>query len=472
MQPSPAVPAALPGPPPMPVLGARGNLIAFMRAPLPYMRRLYETYGGVATLARGTADYVFTFTPEYSRHVINDTSTFFNMDGASMPVRVPEGSALARLFTGLIQMNGPRHRQQRRLIVPALHRARVAAYADAIVAQTERHLGTWRPGQVRDVLREMRALTLAIAVDTLLGLDPARGGRDVHRLLERWIALVFSVPALLLPVPLPGLPYHRLLALSTRLEAEIRALIAHKRAAADHDDVLSMLLRAHDETGACLTDDELVGQTNFLFMAGHATTTSALSWTLFLLSQHPDVAAGVADELDRALAGRLPTVDDLPELPLLEAVIKESMRLLPPVLWWSRVSTAPCTLGPYAVAEGAHVVYSAFITHRLPACYPEPERFLPERWRTCEPGPFEYIPFSAGPRMCLGATFAMVEMKLVLATLLSRFRLAPLPGSRVDHGGLMLSTPRPGLPMRVYRQDRSLVRVPVRGSIHRVVDLA
>src|SRR5690606_21448741 len=191
---------------------------------------------------------------------------------------------------------------------------------------------------------------------------------------------------------------------------------------------------------------------------------------LFLLSQHPDVAAGVADELDRALAGRLPTVDDLPELPLLEAVIKESMRLLPPVLWWSRVSTAPCTLGPYAVAEGAHVVYSAFITHRLPACYPEPERFLPERWRTCEPGPFEYIPFSAGPRMCLGATFAMVEMKLVLATLLSRFRLAPLPGSRVDHGGLMLSTPRPGLPMRVYRQDRSLVRVPVRGSIHRVVD--
>jgi cytochrome P450 len=233
-----------------------------------------------------------------------------------------------------------------------------------------------------------------------------------------------------------------------------------------------MLLRAHDEDGTRLTDDELVGQTNFLFMAGHATTTSALTWTLFLISQHPHVAAALEDELAGTLRGRPPTVEDLQTLPLLEATIKESLRLLPPVLWWSRISTAPCTLGPYPLPPGARVVYSAYITHRIASLYPRPERFLPERWLEDDAGPFDYIPFSAGPRMCLGASFSMIEMKLILATLLPRFRLAPLPGSRVDHGGLMLSIPKPGLPMLLHRQDRRFTKTPVRGSIHTVVDLA
>lgn len=461
----------IPGPRPMPVLGVRGNFASFIADAIGYLQRLHDQYGDVVSLARGTSEYIFVFSPHYNKLVLSDTDLFHNLDATSSPVRIREKSPLSRLYTGLTNVNGDRHRRQRRLVGSTLRRGDIEGYSHDIVAITERQLATWRVGDEVDILAEMRTLTLAVAVKALLGLQPDQEGLGMSRLLQQWMDAVFSVPALALPLNLPGLPYHRLQVLSGRLEEAIRDIIARRRAGGtDHNDVLSRLTKANDD-GTVLTDDELVGQTAFLFMAGHATTASALTWTLLLLCAAPSVLQDLLDELDGALHGTAPDLAQLAGLELLDRVIKESMRLLPPVMWWSRVSTAPVALGPYRLLAGTHVIYSSYITHRLPELYPRPRRFLPERWLTNSPGPYEYLPFSAGPRMCLGSGFAMLEMKIVLATLLQRWGLTLRAGRRVDLGGLMVSQPKRGLPVTLGRPTDPIKKIEIYGNIRAIVDL-
>jgi len=455
----------------MPLLGPAGNFVAFLRDPPAYLRRLHATFGDIAALARGDSRLVFVFSPAYNQWLLSDTALFHNLDASSSPVRIPAGSALGRLYAGLTNMNGPRHQAHRRLMAAAFTRQRVDRLARDIVELSQQRVATWRPGDERDLLVEMRELTLAVAVKSLLGLDPEHEGRRTSRLLQTWMDLVFSIPALVVPLDVPGLPYRRLLRVSALLEGEIRAMLAERRATQTRGpDLLSLLLDTRDDDGVGLTDDELIGQTSFLCMAGHATTASALAWTLLLLDQHPAVAAAVLAELDVVLAGQPPGGPHTSQLPLLERVLKESLRLLPPVLWWSRVSTAACEVGPYRLAAGTRVGYSAFITHRRPELYSQPNRFRPQRWLEEPRGAYEYLPFSAGPRSCLGAAFAMLEMKLVLAVILQRVGLRLRPGARVDRGGLMISQPRPGLPMIVGWRDPSPTRAAVQGSIRSLVD--
>ena len=456
----------------MPALGVRGNFACFIANPIGYLQRLHDQYGDIASLARGTSRYVFVFSPGYNKAVLGDTDLFYNLDATSSPVRMREKSSLSRLYAGLTNMNGDRHRRQRRLMSSTLRRANIEGYSHDIVAITECQLANWRVGDEVDLLAEMRALTLAVAVKALLGLQPDQEGLGMSRLLQQWMDTVFSVMALALPLDVPGLPYHRLLVQSRRLEDAIKNIIARRRAgAADNNDVLSCLASANDYDGSVLTDDELVGQTAFLFMAGHATTASALTWTLLLLCATPGVLRDVLDELDGVLHGKAPSSAQLANLDLLERVIKESMRLLPPVMWWSRVSTAPVDIGPYRVPAGAHVIYSSYITHRIPELYPRPHKFLPERWLTNNPGPYEYLPFSAGPRMCLGAGFAMLEMKIVLAILLQRWGLMLRTGSRVDIGGLMVSYPKGGLRVALGRPTVPTKKIEIRGNLRTIVDL-
>ena len=321
-------------------------------------------------------------------------------------------------------MNGEKHRTHRALVAPALHKRYVeASYAD-IVEVTEQKLAGWHVGQRRDLFQEMKELTLAVAVKTFVGLDLGVEGKAMSRLLDQWIRLVFSLGAILAPMELPGLPYRRLLSTSEDLERSIQRLIDLRRAkGAGGHDVLSRLVQIHDDDVGRLNDEELIGQTNFLFMAGHATTACALTWTLFLLAQHPQVLSQVVGELEGKCNGSVPAREQLDALPSLDGVIKESLRLLPPVLWWSRVSTAAFALGPYELPSGTRLVHSVYITHRNAERFPEPDRFVPTRWFETAPGPFEYLPFSAGPRMCLGAPFALMELKLVIAIILQRWLL-------------------------------------------------
>lgn len=247
-------------------------------------------------------------------------------------------------------------------------------------------------------------------------------------------------------------------------------MIAQKRSQPNATDVLATLVQVHDEDGTKLSDEELIGHTFTLFVAGHETTSNALTWTIFLLSQHPHILADLLDELDGTLHGNPPTIEKINQLPLLEGVIKESLRLLPPASIGIRIATAPCNLGGFALPKGSTVFYSQFVTHRMPELYAEPNRFKPERWATLKRSPYEYLPFSAGPHMCIGWAFAMQELKVVLAMVLQRYRFSVLPNAKI--GPNLNMRPIHGMPMRIFPQDRQFQRVPVRGSIHQLIDFS
>jgi len=451
------------------LLGWRGQTLAFLRDPVAFMSALYREYGPVAAWLQGNPGWMFGFGPEYNQQVLSDSARFLAVPIA--PLGTPSNTALARLTYSLLTMSGETHRQQRRLMLPAFHRKRVETYRDEMVAITERMLGSWRAGQRRDIAREMQRLTLCIASRTLFGVDAERDADSVGRLIHRWMALIESGAVFLLPKDWPGTPFRTLLTISAQLEARILAMIEQKRVnPAAHHDVLAMLIQARDDDGAGMTDEELIGQASVIFVAGHETSSNALTWTLFLLSQHPQILADVQDELAGELRGGAPAAEQLGRLPLLEWVIKESMRLLPPATFMMRNTAAPTQFGPYMVPAGANLTVSPYITHRLPELYPNPQRFTPERWATISPGTYEYIPFGAGPHMCIGSTFALMEIKIVLAMLLQRNRLALAPGARVDRRVTITMSPRHGMPMIVAPRDQRITPGQVRGNIREMVD--
>lgn len=460
----------LPGPPKPALLGWRAQSLKFLRDPIAFMRMLYRDYGRLAAWMDGNPWWVFGFGPEYNHRVLSDPVLFYTVPGA--PSTTPVDSSLARLTRTLLNMNGDQHRQQRRLVLPAFHRKRVESYRDRMVALTASALDGWRAGQKLDIARAMQELTLCIAAETLFGLDATAEANATGTLIHGWIALLESPGALLLPRDWPGTPFRRLLVDSARLEGHIKALIERKRAnLAAHDDVLAMLIQARDDDGVALTDAELIGQTAVIFIAGHETSSNALTWTLFLLAQHPRVLRDVCDELEGALHGDAPTVAELGQLPLLERVIKESMRLLPPAPFLVRAATAPLHLGPYALPAGATVTLSPYITHHMPDLYPAPERFQPERWEQIAPSLYEYMPFGAGPHMCIGATFAMMEISIVLAMILQRYRLELRPGARIDRHVRLTLSPKQGMPMIIRPRDQAVRPQAVRGNIREMVEL-
>jgi cytochrome P450 len=263
-----------------------------------------------------------------------------------------------------------------------------------------------------------------------------------------------------------------LLQYAERLEERILSMIAQRRAdPVPRPDVLSLLIRARDDESRGMTDAELVGQATILFGASYETTASSLTWTLFLLEQHPQVLADLVDELTSVLRGEPPTAEQLERLPLLERVVKEAMRVLPPVPFTIRSATAPTQLGGYFMPKGSRVICSHFMTHHLPELYPEPEHFRPARWETIDPGPYEYLPFSAGPRMCIGVPFAMQAIRIAVAMIFQRFRLELVADSRVDRAVRVTMSPRRGMPATIRSQDRRFAATRVRGNVHDMVAL-
>jgi cytochrome P450 len=284
--------------------------------------------------------------------------------------------------------------------------------------------------------------------------------------------LLFSPPTFLLPYDLFGFPYHKLRVEGTRLESQLKDLIRRRRQKGlTGTDTLSMFLQAHDEDGLMMTDNEIVGETVAVFRGGSKTSASALTWILFLLTQNPDIYSNLVDELAGTLRGAPPTLQQLNKLPLLEGVIKESMRLIPPVLWGVRYSTDNFEIGGHQHQKGSSVLYSSYVTHHMPELYSDPQKFNPYRWETIRPSAYEYFPFNAGPRRCLGAEFAMMEMKITLASLLQKYHFTLIPNQRIDRVGMTGSLPKYGIKMRIDQRGEKFEKVRVRGNIHNVVEL-
>jgi cytochrome P450 len=452
-------------------LAAR-RYIQFFQDPIGCMRDLNRSFGSLVALgpiAFGEPKklHVLAVGPEFNRQVLGDPAKFRT---TGQFIHGPPDSAQRRIRCGLTRMNGPQHKQQRQLIMPPFHRKAVAGYHDLMVDLAHKIISTWRPGRL-DIYREMRTLALRIASAVLFG-QKRRDAFHIAQLLEIWTRRNFSASVWLLPLNIPGTAYHRLLKHAKRVEREILSLVEKRRQGSrENTDVLSLLIQARDEEDRGMTDAELVGQATILFGASFETTASTLTWTLFLLAQHPLVMRELMEEFDRVLAGTTPTREQLAELSFLDCVIKESMRILPPVPFTIRATEDDVAMGPLVLGHGTRVICSHHLTHHLPDIYPEPERFRPERWREINPTQYEYMPFSAGPRACIGAMFAFQVLKISLSMMLQKFRFKVVPGARIDRVVRITMNPRYGLPMLLIENDRSFSTAKVAGQIHEMVAL-
>jgi len=455
--------------------GARGALeyIHFFRDPIGCMRELQQKYGSlvaVGPIAFGEPKklHVLAIGPEFNRQVLGDPAKFRT---TGQFIHGPNNSAQRRIRFGLTRMNGPQHKEQRQLILPPFHKKAVAGYHDLTVELAEEVIGQWKPGR-RDVYADMRAVTLRIASAVLFGHEATDAYRIGH-LLEIWERRNFSGPVWFFPVNIPGTPYYRLLKHAELVEQEILRLVEKRRRdPSGRTDVLSILIQARDDENRSMTDMELVGQAMILFGASFETTASTLTWTTFLLAQHPAIMRELMDELDRVLGGRPPSPEQLPQLSFLDRVIKESMRILPPVPFTIRAADEDqIPMGSLTLNHGARVICSHFLTHHLADIYPEPELFRPDRWREVDPTQYEYMPFSAGPRACVGAMFAIQVLKISLAIMLQKFRFTVAPGARIDRVVRITMNPRYGMPMLLTKNDRRFQSSEVRGQIHEMVKL-
>ncbi len=440
---------------PLPLLG---DYVALRRDPLALVHRAVRECGPITRLALGHLTAHVVVAPELVRQVLQEKHK--NYAKQSVGYR----KLRAFLGNGLLTSEGAFWLRQRRIMQPAFHRARINALAGDMAAAAERCAERWEPlarAQTPiDVSSEMMRTTLEIVGTTLFGTDVRNDsqavGRAMTTLLEefqRRIRLPFELPR---SWPTPG---NRRLDEATRVvDGVVSRAIDQRRSnpagAEQRHDLLTLLLEARDEeTGEGMSPAQLRDEVATLFAAGHETTANALSWAFVLLSQHPAVARALRAELARVLAGRTPTADDYAALPYTRAVVQETLRLYPPAWLMGRLAVEDDTLGGFHIPAGSLVFVSPWATHRVPALWPNPEGFDPERFlgdaAESRP-PFAYFPFGGGPRVCIGNHFAMLESVLVLATLAQRFQVDLRPGVRAEPEAMVTLRPRGGLPATLH----------------------
>jgi cytochrome P450 len=370
------------------------------------------------------------------------------------------------LGDGLLTSEGAFWQKQRKLVQPSFRHEGIAAYAEVMADSTQQMLSSWHHGQTRDVHQEMMGLTLEIVAKSLFGADVSREAnkvgqamRDVTNQLLAMPNITFFLPEF---VPLPSTL--RLRRAVRELDGINYSMIRGRRAAhAPSHDLLQMLLEAQSEDGSPMTDEQLRDEMMTLFIAGHETTAIALSWTWYLLAQNPEVEAKLADELISVLNGRPPGVLDLRALPYTEMVVKETMRLYPPAWVIGRQARKEFEADGYLLPAGTNVLLAQWITQRDAGFYPEAERFNPDRWkddpiRSGRLPRYAYFPFGSGPRVCIGAGFAMMEATLLLATIGQKFRLTLAPDQSIEMLPLVTLRPKHGIKMMLQERRRSIVR--------------
>jgi cytochrome P450 len=301
-------------------------------------------------------------------------------------------------------------------------------------------------------------VTLAIAAKTLFDADvegeAAAIGRAITTFLRLSPRMSMPLASLLRHLPLPSQRHLR--RAEDYLHTLIYRLIDERRATGGTTgDVLSMLVNARMEDGSPMSPRQIHDEALTLLLAGHETTALALSWTWYVLAQHPDVDAAMQAELQTVLGGRLPTVEDLPQLPYTRMVFTEALRLYPPAWLMTRRAQEEVVIGDYCFPAGTFFLLSQYLTHRDPRFFAQPEAFVPTRWATppdAGPARYAYFPFGGGPRQCLGEGFAWMEGLLVLATLAQTWRMALVPGHPVEPWGLVTLRPKQGIHVRLTRR--------------------
>ncbi|HZD47304.1 MAG TPA: cytochrome P450, partial [Silvibacterium sp.] len=407
----------------------------------------------------GPSDIVLVNEPEFIREILIVQAQSFIKERTQKRMKILLGE-------GLITSDGETHRRQRRIAAPAFHRQRIQAYGSIMVERAAAMRQAWQESAEIDVSSEMMRLSLEVVARTLFAQEVTADilsiSHEVNAIMKLYNLLI-ALPRAedYLHLPIPGLMRFR--RARQRLDEVVYRMIGEHRAAGiDRGDLLSMLIRSRDEEldHSAMTDEQLRDEVLTIFLAGYETVANALSWTWMLLAQNPAAEVKLHQELDSVLGGRLPSIDDLPQLRYTEMVLAESMRLYPPAWAMGRQATRDVALGPYLLPAGTYFFFSQYIIQRSAENFPDPLRFDPERFtpeRKAGRSKFVYFPFGAGGRQCIGESFAWMEATLVLATLAQRWRLRLIPNQRLEVQPKITLRPKYGI--RMVPETRSMMGV-------------
>ena len=411
--------------------------------PIVLFQHLVEAYGDIAHYKIGWNHIVFLNHPDYIREILVVQNDNFVKE------RTVRRSKML-LGEGMITSEGAGHRTQRQVAQPAFHRQRIPEYASLMVAEAARMRETWRAGEERDISRDMMHLTLNVVSQTLFATDLRDEVDELADAINRIMGLynfLVMLPAAewLVHVRPPGLA--GFVRARKRIDAVVYRMIEAHRRRGGSGSLLDMMLAASPDQSA-ESEQRLRDQVITIFLAGSETVANALAWTWYLLSQNPECEKRLHGEIDRELAGRLPTFDDIPRLRYAEMVLAESMRLYPPAWAMGRRALADFQLGEFFLPAGTTVLMSQFVTHRDPRFFADPLQFNPEHFTPEEKArrvKFTYFPFGAGVRQCIGESFAWMESILLLATLAQKWKLSLVPGHRVEPEPLITLRPKYGM---------------------------
>lgn len=460
----------IPGPLPAPVLGWLPWLFRFTLDPLASLENMRRQYGDILRLGFKNYPVVMIFHPDYNRQILRDPSRFYSYNLDLLPISFPSGSSIKRATTGMPLMNGPRHTDHRSALLPYFHKKFITRYHDSCVEVTQRKIAGWQPGMEVNLRAEMEQLAMWLATEPVLGLDPQKEGDAIGRQLERTMKLVMNPFVLMFPYNIPGIPFHELMKNADEMERVVREVIAHKKEAGlTGHDILSIMIRMHEEDPERLSENELIGHTTTMFRGGYNPSGMALYWTIFLLSQHPEKLLKVIEELNQVVKEDVPTEQEVEGLPYLEGALKEAMRLFPAGTWTGRLAMQDFSLDSHSFSKGTWVMMSPYITHRIPEVFPEPYTFQPERWLSIHPSAYEFMPFSAGPRYCIGASLAMMQLKIALTMLFKKYRFRLKPGTTVNCAGFNSIRPKRGLPMILRPSEEEFQPEAFQGNVRKIV---
>jgi cytochrome P450 len=429
-----------------------GSIREFASDRLAFFMRMARECPDIGTFHLGPVPFHFVASPTIASAILAGHGELF---APSQLVR-----HLVPLLgpSSLVSLYGKPHQGQRRMMTPVFQPRRVANLDAGITELGVDTVAGWTQGQVLSVPEQMTHLILRIVGKTLFGVDFTREAMDLSEAISTSMKHVEHLMGSLLPLPLswPTPRNRRVRQALDTLSRRMKEMIAERRQAGrDNGDLLSMMLAHRDEEGRGLTDEQLRDHCITLFAAGHETTAVWLSWMWGMLLQHPEVYETLQREVDTVLGGRRPTAEDVKQMPYMQQVLKESLRLYPPAHMLGRTVLRDVVIEGYPLRQGESLMISPYVLHRREESFPEPERFLPERFtpeQEKQRPRHAFVPFGSGPNVCLGNHFAMLEGHLLMSLMLQQVRFELLPGQRiVPAPTLMLHTS--DFQVRVHRRE-------------------
>ncbi|CAM3279189.1 MULTISPECIES: cytochrome P450 [Brevibacillus] len=432
-----------------------GNILAFRRDTLQFIRDAAKEYGDVAHFRFGPKRHIYMLNnPDQIKEVLVTKQAHF---------RKAKGLQVARAVVGdgILTSEGKKHMRQRRLMQPAFHRDRIAGYGDVMVRQGVELMSEWKDGEVLDIHHDMMKVTLAIITETMFGKTVKEGSDKIAHAIDVGLKYVSSKATSFIDIPLsvPTRSNREFIESSEVLDKTIYALIEERRKSGEsgHTDLLAMLLAARDEDdGQGMTDEQVRDEVMTIFVAGHETTANTMSWIFYLLATHPEAEQKLHDELKAVLDGRLPTVEDLPKLSYANLIVQETLRLYPAAWVINREVVEEVEIGGHTYEPGDTLMMSQYVMHRMEKYYDDPDAFRPERFEgdlLKRIPAYAYFPFGGGPRVCIGNNFALMEAALLLATIAQQYKLRLAePEKQVEPEPLVTLRPKNGLMMRLEKR--------------------